>query len=203
MKLYYILFSIFIFFKSFSQDLVSSGTSIESCQNGSNCYTVKGPSYLFYDESKNNFFLKIYFSDFKVTGDTADTWINKTQDSLLYFRAELQKENFPQLSNQNTKTLKLNGQIYFNNKWKDQSIEITIYSSENSIVNTANTNTNFKYDNYKVNFSVPFVPKDFKNYKKLYYLNQTININITLGRINLLQPGMEGLLGDIYYQPWR
>jgi len=203
MKLHYILLFILLSLKTFSQDLVSSGTSIESCQNGSNCYTVKGPSYLFYDESKNNFFLKIYFSDFKVAGDTADTWINKTQDSLLYFRAELQKENFPQLSNQNTKTLKLNGQIYFGGKWKDQSVEMTIYSSENSIVNTTNTNTNFRYDNYKVNFSVPFVPKDFKNYKKLYYLNQTININITLGRINLLQPGMESFLADIYYQPWR
>lgn len=203
MKLHFILFFIFIFFKSFSQDLVSSGTSVESCQNSNNCYTVKGPSYLFYDESKNNFFLKIYFSDFKVAGDTADNWINRTQDSLLYFRAELQKENFPELSNQNTKTFKINGQIYFNNKWKDQSVEITIYSSENSIVNTANGNNNLKYDNYKVNFSVPFVPKDFKNYKKLYYLNQTINVNVTLGRINLLQPGMESLLSDIYYQPWR
>lgn len=203
MKLHFILFFIFIFFKSFSQDLVSSGTSVESCQNSNNCYTVKGPSYLFYDESKNNFFLKIYFSDFKVAGDTADNWINRTQDSLLYFRAELQKENFPELSNQNTKTFKINGQIYFNNKWKDQLIEISIYSSENSIVNTANGNNNLKYDNYKVNFSVPFVPKDFKNYKKLYYLNQTINVNVTLGRINLLQPGMESLLSDIYYQPWR
>lgn len=203
MKLHYILFFFFISFQILSQDLVSSGTSLESCQNSNNCYTVKGPSYLFYDESKNNFFLKIYFSDFKVAGDTADTWINRTQDSLLYFRAELQKENFPVLTNQNTKTFKVNGQIYFNNKWKDQSVEITLYSSENSIVNTTNTNSNLKYDNYKVNFSVPFVPKDFKNYKKLYYLNQTININITLGRINLLQPGMESLLSDIYYQPWR
>ncbi len=203
MKLYYILFLFVVSFKVVSQDLVSSSTAVESCQNSNNCYTVKGPSYLFYDESKNNFFLKIYFSDFKTAGDTADTWLNRTQDSLLYFRAELQKENFPELSNQNTKTFKINGQIYFNNKWKDQSVEITLYSSENSIVNTTNTNTNLKYDNYKVNFSVPFVPKDFKNYKKLYYLNQTITVNITLGRINLLKPGMEGLLSDIYYQPWR
>ncbi|MBA3680308.1 MAG: hypothetical protein H0W73_03835 [Bacteroidetes bacterium] len=203
MKLHYILFFLVFSFKVFSQDIVSSGTSLESCQNSNNCYTVKGPSYLFYDESKNNFFLKIYFSDFKTEGDTTDTWINRTQDSLLYYRAELQKENIPQLSNQNTKTLKLNGQIYFGGKWKDQPIELTIYSSQNSIVNTANTNSNFKYDNYKVNFSLSFVPKDFKVYKKLYYLNQTISVNVTLGRINLLQPGMESILADIYYQPWR
>lgn len=203
MKLLYILFFFIFSFKVFSQDIVSSGTSIESCSETNSCVTIKGSSYLFYDESKNNFFLKIYFSDFKVSGDTSDTWINKTQDSLLYFRAELQKENFPQLSNQNTKTFKVNGQIYFNNKWKDQTIEINIYSSEGSIINTSNTNSNFKYDNYKVNFSVPFVPKDFKNYKKLYYLNQTVSVNVTLGRINLLKPGMETLLADIYYQPWR
>lgn len=203
MKVHYILFLLFISFKILSQDIVSSGTSIESCLDKNNCYTVKGPSYLFYDESKNNFFLKLVFADFRIDGDTSDRWLNDPSDSIIYFKADLQKEMFPSLSNQNTKSFKLNGQIYFNGKWRDQSIELSIYSSENGIVNTSNTNTNLKYDNYKVNFSLPFVPKDFKTYKKLYYINQTISINVTLGRINLLKPGMENLLADIYYQPTK
>jgi len=203
MKHSLIIIILIICAKLSAQEIVSSSTSIESCADSANCYTVKGPAYLFYDESKNDFFLKIIFSDFKRQGDTSDVWLNNPSDSTLYFKADLQKEQFPTLSNQNTKTFELNGQIYFNNKWRDQTIELSIFSSENSIVNTSNTNANFKYDNYKVNFSVPFVPKNFKTYKKPSYANQTILINITMGRINLLKPGMENLLKEIYYQSSR
>ncbi len=200
MKHYLIIFIFIVCAKLSAQEIVSSSSSIESCADSANCYTVKGPAYLFYDESKNDLFLKIMFSDFKRQGDTADVWLNRTSDSILYFKADLQKEQFPTLSNQNTKTIELNGQVYFNNKWRDQKINLSIFSSENSIVNTSNTNANFKYDNYKVNFSLPFVPKQFKTYKKSHYTKQTISINITMGRINLLKPGMENLLKDIYYQ---
>lgn len=204
MKQYLIVFLFLTCLKFSAQDdIVSSSTSIESCADSAHCYTVKGPAYLFYDESKNDFFLKIMFVDFKRDGDTSNVWLNNTSDSTLYFKAELQKEQFPPLSNQNTKTFELKGQIYFNNKWRDQTIELSLFSSENSIVNTSNTNANFKYDNYKVNFSVPFVPKNFKSYTKPAYTNQTLLINITLGRINLLKPGMENLLKDIYYQSSR
>ncbi|MBL7909490.1 MAG: hypothetical protein JNJ41_00380 [Bacteroidia bacterium] len=203
MKLNLILFLFFVGFKFSAQEIVSSSTSIESCLDSVDCYTIKGPAYLFYDESKNIFFLKVIFADFKKDGDTSDTWLNNPSDSTLYFKADLQKEQFPALSNQNTKSFKLPGQIYFNGKWRDQSIVVNIYSSENGLVNTSNTNSNFKYDNYKVNFSLPFVPKQFKTYAKSHYNKQTITINVTLGRINLLKPGMENLLDDIYYLPSR
>jgi hypothetical protein len=201
MKQSLIVFLFFVCAKFSAQEIVSSSTSIESCADSANCYTVKGPAYLFYDESKNDLFLKIMFTDFKRQGDTTDVWLNRTSDSILYFKADLQKEQFPTLSNQNTKTIELKGQIYFNNKWRDQNINLSIFSSENSIVNTSNTNANLKYDNYKVNFSLPFVPKQFKTYKRSHYNKQTISINITMGRINLLKPGMENLLKDIYFQP--
>jgi hypothetical protein len=203
MKHYFIIFLLSTCLKLSAQEIVSSSSSIESCADSAHCYTVKGPAYLFYDESKNDFFLKIMFADFKIDGDTSDVWLNNPSDSTLYFKADLQKEQFPPLSNQSNKTFEITGQIFFNNKWLDQTIELTIFSSENSIVNTNNTNANFKYDNYKVNFSVPFVPKKFKTYKKPSYINQTLLINITMGRINLLKPGLEILLKDIYYQSSR
>ena len=203
MKHYFIIVLFIVFSKISAQEIVSSSSSIESCADSANCYNIKGPAYLFYDESKNDLLLKIMFTDFKRQGDTSDNWLNRTSDSILYFKADLQKEQFPTLSNQNTKTIELNGQVYFNNTWRDQKINLSIFSSENSIVNTSNTNANFKYDNYKVNFSLPFVPKQFKAYRKSNYTKQTISINITMGRINLLKPGMENLLKDIYYQSSR
>ncbi len=105
MKHYFIIVLFIVFSKISAQEIVSSSSSIESCADSANCYTVKGPSYLFYDESKNNFFLKIIFADYKRQGDTSDVWLNNPSDSILYFKADLQKEQFPTLSNQNTKTI--------------------------------------------------------------------------------------------------
>ncbi len=125
-------------------------------------------------------------------------------DSLLYFKAILAEEDFPALSNQNTKTIKLNGRLFYNDVWKDQVVDLNVFPTENSIVaNSTTTSNNFKYDNYKVSFDIPFVPKDFKAYKKLYYNNQTVNITVSLGRIILLRPGMEFHLKDIYFQSTR
>lgn len=196
----------FIFLYAFcfaarAQDVMSSNTAIESCLDQKDCLTIKKGSYLFYDETKNELFLKLDFSHFRSEEDSTDNWINDMIDTMFYYKAILNKEDFPVLSNQATKTLKLNGKIFYNHIWKNQSIELTIFPTENSILQ--GSNANYQYDNIKVNFSIPFVPKDFKTYKKLYYNNQTVSIGVTLGRINLLKPGMEGHLKDIYYQSPR
>lgn len=186
------------------QELVSSNTAVESCNDQKDCITTKSGSYLFFDETKNEFYLKLDFSKFRTEGDTMDNWINQMSDSLLYFKAILAEEDFPTLSNQNTKTIRLNGRLFYNNIWKDQVVDLNVFPTENTIVpNSTSTSNNFKYDNYKVSFDIPFVPKDFKAYKKLYYNNQTVNIAVNLGRIILLRPGMEFHLKDIYFQSAR
>jgi len=199
----YSLTVFFIFFRvvTIAQDILSSNTSIEACLDQKNCATINRGSYLFYDETKNELSLKIDFSHFRSRGDTTDNWISDITDSLFYYKAMLNKEDFPVLSNQNVKTIKLNGKIFFNEIWKEQAIELTVYPTENSLIQ--GSTTNYKYDNVKVNFELPFVPKDFKAYNKPHYNNQTISIAITLGRINLLRPGMESHLRDIYYQSTR
>ncbi len=183
------------------QDLVSSNTAVESCLDQSDCITTKSGTLLFYDETKNELVLKVDFGQFRLPGDTTDNWINEISDTLLYYKAILNKEDFPVLSNQNSKTMRLNGKIYYNGIWKEQPVELSVYPTENSIV--PGNSTGSKYDNVKVNFNLPFVPKDFKAYKKLYYNNQTVDIAVTLGRINLLKPGMEYHLKDIYLQSPR
>lgn len=206
MKQFLLIFLFLLCFNikaQYQDDLLSSGTVIESCNDRQDCLTVNSFSYLYYDESKNEFYLKVDFSSFRAGADTNDNWLNRVKDTLLFFKAIFPKEQFPTLSNQNTKTYKVNGQVFYGNVWKDQTIELSIYTSENSILNTPGNTANFRYDNYKVTFSIPFVPKDFKTYKKLYYNDQTVNINVGLGRINMLKPGMEFLLKDAYYQASR
>lgn len=184
-----------------AQDIISSTAGIESCLDQQDCISVNGPSYLFYDESRNEFYLKVDFSQFRSDKDSLNTWIDDMSDSTLYFKANLLKESFPALSNQNTKTLKLNGEVFYNNIIRTTEIEMTLYTTENSIVVSANNN--LRYDTYKVNFSVPVAARDYKAYQKIMYVNQTIAVNVTMGRINLLRPGMESQLKEIYFLSTR
>jgi len=203
MKQLLYIFLFFFCFKANAQYLVSSNTSVESCNDIDSCLTVNNFSFLYYDESKNEFFLKIDFSNFRFEKDSIENWLNKETDTCLYFRAIFPKENFPVLAAEGRKTYKLNGRIYYNKVWKDQTVELTMFASQNSLMSNTSSGTNYGFENYKVNFTIPFVPSDFKVYKELYYNDQTVNINVTLGRINMLRPGMEPLLSEVYYQPNR
>ncbi len=60
-----------------------------------------------------------------------------------------------------------------------------------------NNNGN-KYYNYKVNFSLPISPKDFKIHKKPHHLTKIIFTGLALGRINLLASEQEAISGDAY-----
>jgi hypothetical protein len=190
----------FSFLKSQSQDVISSNTSLKICNDGENCETLTGTSYLFYDESKSEFYLKL---DFKNFIDSTHLSFRSMLDSIFYFKAIMPTEDFPQLGNQATQNYKLNGKIFYNNIWKEQTVDLSIYVAENSLLNVSSNNANFRYDSYKVNFNVPFVPKDFAETSSLSHLNQTISLGVTLGRINLLKPGMEFLLAEVYFHASR
>lgn len=203
MKLYFYSFLIFFCTKANAQFLISSNTSIESCNPVDSCLTVNNISFLFYDESKGEFFLKVDFSNFRSKPDSINNWINKERDTCLYFRIIFPKEKFPVLGTEERQSYTLNGRIYYHNLWKDQSVELTMFNSKNTQMNTTSGSGTAGIDSYKVNFTLPFVPGDFKKYKVLYYNEQSVNINVTLGRINLLKQGMEPLISEVYYQPNR
>lgn len=186
--------------KSQAQYLFSSNTVVESCNDLDSCLSINNSSYLYYDETKNEFFLKVDFSNFR-SKTVADNWLNKERDTILYFRMLFPKENFPVLGMEERQSFKVNGRIFYNNKWKDLPVEITMFSSQNSPANTTSPGTNSaSFEQYKINFTLPFVPSEFKSYSEIYYNSQTVRINVTQGRINLLKPGMENLLSEVYYQ---
>jgi|GEM_PF-1162451 len=201
-------FSFFLLLYTFATQaqtefLISSNTTIESCNPVDSCLTISNISFLYYDESKGEFFLKVDFSNFRSQPDSVRNWLNKERDTCLYFRIIFPKEKFPVLGIEERQSFTLNGRIYYHNLWKDQPIHLTMFNSKNTAMNNSSGSTTASIDNYKVNFTVPFVPGEFKKYKEPHYNNQVININVTLGRINLLKAGMEPLISEIYYQPNR
>jgi hypothetical protein len=201
--LYIVFFA--LSFKVQAQFILSSNTTVESCNEIDSCLSVNGSSFLYYDETKNEFFLKVDFSNFR-GADSIDNWLNKVRDTIFYFRMIFPKEKFPVLAAEERRSFTVNGRIFYNNRWKEQPVEITLFNSQNNLMSTTSSNANYTnngFESYKLNFSIPFVPSDFKTYPQLYYRDQTVKINVTLGRINMLRPGMENLLSEVYYLPNR
>jgi hypothetical protein len=199
MKKWLISMLICVAFSSGAQisDIASSNTSVKTCVEEKQCTSIDDASYLFYDESKNEFYLKVDFTRFDAEKDSANSWLNDLMDTHLYFKGYFEKEKFIPPTGTNSASFKVNGKTFLNGKWNDQTVDITVFTLENTIVVNPATDKS-KYDQYKVNFSLSILPKDFNVQKKLHHLNNVIYIDVTLGRINLLRPGMEHLVKEAY-----
>ncbi len=179
-----------------AQDISPSVTYIKTCIEKTQCSSINNSSLLFYDESKAQFYLKIDFNKFKTGQDSIDYWLADLTESFLYFKAPFAIESFSGLSNHNHKTFKLNGQIFFNGIWHSQSIDLSLFATENGTLSYANSGKLF--EQLKVNFSLSISPKDFKIHKKAHHLRKTIFIGVALGHVNALQQGQQQLLGEAY-----
>lgn len=194
-KITLLLLFILSAFKFIAQT-VSSTTYVQTCYNKTQCSSINNSSFLFFDEARNELYLKVDFNNFKSGEDSIDDWLNDLTETALYFKAPFQADNFSGLSNHNHKNYTLHGQVFFNGIWHNQTIELSVFAAESNTLGP-NNNGN-KYDNYKVNFSLSIAPKDFKIHKKPHHLTKTIYIGLALGRINLLLPGKETILGEAY-----
>jgi len=197
MKSKVITFLLVLFFASAkSQHIVSSNTYIQTCVDKAQCSAINNSSYLFYDEADNMLYLKVDFNDFKSGHDSIYDWLEDLAHTNLYFKAPIAKEEFYGLKNHEHKVVKLNGRVLFNGIWHNQTVSVSLFSSEGSLV-SRNNNGNM-YDNYKMNFTLSVLPRNFKIHKMPHHLRKVITIGLVLGRINLLQPGNDQILGEAY-----
>src|SRR5688500_19051442 len=94
------------------QDVHPSNTYFRTCLSDIECSSINSSSYLFYDEVKSEFYIKIDFNKLKTGVDSVDFWLQELTGSYLYFKAPLLKEQLPSFSNYNRKTVKLIGQSF-------------------------------------------------------------------------------------------
>jgi len=179
-----------------TQSIISSVAGVRTCLNNTECSSVNSASYLFYDEAKAAFYLKLDFNALRTGVDSMDIWLDDLKDKYLYFKAPLRKEEFPSLSNSNAKTYKVNAQVFMNQVWEDQPVEISIFTTENSQLNYGQTDS--QYNKYKVSFGFSLDPRTFKLDTMPHHLTETIFISIGLGFINPLEPGMEKFVKEAY-----
>jgi hypothetical protein len=194
----YGLLVLFIALSAFasSQDITPSNTYVRTCLSDIECSSINSSSFLFYDEPKGKFYIKIDFNRFKSGIDSVDFWLEDLNDTYFYFKASMPRENLPKMSNYNRKSFRLSGAAFMNGLWKPMNMDITVFRAEGDMMsNTINADN---YNAYKVNFNFQLVPKDFNINKKPQRLKNTIFIGVGSGVINTVKPGMEGQLGEAY-----
>jgi hypothetical protein len=179
-----------------TQSIISSIAGVRTCLNNTECSSLNSASYLFYDEAKNAFYFKLDFNALRTGVDSMDVWLDDLKDKYLYFKAPLRKEEFPSLSNSNAKTYQINAEVFMNQVWEAQSVDISIFTTENSQLNYGQTSSN--YNKYKVSFGFSLDPRTFKLDTMPHHLTETIFISIGLGFINQLEPGMEKFVKEAY-----
>jgi hypothetical protein len=180
----------------FSQIINSSNTFVQTYYNKSMVSSINNASYIFYEENKGLVFLKLDFKKFLEEGDSLNDWLFDLAESHLYFKAELPPETFYSLSNRNSKSITLNGQIFFNGHWHNQRINLGILHTENSVLSQPSNNMNL--DGYRLSFNFSIQPKDFRIQYKPHHLTKNITIGVSSGRINVLSPEMIPVLSEIY-----
>lgn len=196
MKLLINFFTFSLFATMQAQSLMPSNTYIRTCLKETECASINSSSYVFYDETKNKFYLKIDFNLMKSGIDSVDFWLEDLNDTYLYFKATLPKEQFPNLSSYNTTNFNMQGQVFLNGVWRDQTIPLSIYRAEHDLL--SNTTNGNQFEAYKVNFSFAFSPKDFNIHKKPQRLTNTVFIGVGAGQINLLRSGQENEVGEAF-----
>jgi hypothetical protein len=194
-------FVFLLFFAAFSvisnaQDVFPSNTYVRTCLSDIECSSINSSSYLFYDEVKSKFYIKIDFNRLKTGVDSIDFWLEDLSDTYFYFKATLLKEQLPSLSSYNRKMIRLNGQAFLNNIWRPMVMEVSFFRAQDDMMNN-NTNPN-EFQAYKVSFNFSISPKDFNIHKKPQKLTNTIFIGVGAGQLNVLRPGMESLVGEAY-----
>jgi hypothetical protein len=179
-----------------AQDINPSNTYVRTCLHDIECSSINSSSYLFYDEQKGKFYIMIDFNRLKTGVDSVDFWLQDLTDTYYFFKGSMMPEYLPGVNNYNHKTIKLAGQGFLNNVWKNQTIEISFLRADTDMM--SNTIDGDKLEALRVNLSFSIMPKDFQIHKKPQRLTNTIFIGISSGKLNALKQEHINLLGEAY-----
>jgi hypothetical protein len=179
-----------------AQEVFPSNTYVRTCLSDIECSSINSSSFLFYDNVKGKFYIKIDFNLLKTGIDSVDFWLEDLNDTYFYFKASLPHESLPHLGNYNSKNIRLAGQAFLNGVWKPQTIDLTVFRAESDMMTSGSNSED--YTSTRVNFNFSISPKNFNIHKKPQHLSNTIFIGVSSGRINLLKPGSEGMVGEAY-----
>lgn len=181
-----------------AQEVFPSDTYVRTCLSDIECSSINSSSFIFYDETRSNFYIKIDFNLLKTGIDSVDFWLEDLTDTYFYFKATLMPADLPGLSNYQRKNIRLPGQAFMNGVWRPKTIDVTFFRAETDM--TSDHPGGIDYSATRVNFNFSIEPKNFNIHKKPLRLTNTIFVGVGAGRLNLLRPGMEDHVGEAFNQ---
>ena len=180
-----------------AQELIKSQIYVQTCIDKTQCFSVIKNAYLFYDENREELFLRVDFKKVKEEKDSLYYWLDDLSSSNFLFKTKVLKSQLPAINSAHIKVLRLTGLMYFNSILLNTNVEISILAAaENSFPQVTNNQNN--YSLYSFSFGISFLPKEFKIHNKPNHLKKTISIGVSGAKVNLLLPGMQHLVEDIY-----
>lgn len=180
-----------------AQELIKSPVYIQTCIDKTQCFSVINNAYLFYDENREELFLRVDFKKVKQEKDSLYDWLDDLSSSDFLFKTKIPKTQLPLINSSHTKVLRLPGLMYFNSILLNTIVEISILAASESSFPQLTSNQN-NYAFYNFSFGISFLPKEFKIHHKPHHLKKTISIGVSAARPNLLLPAMQHLVEDIY-----
>lgn len=168
------------------QTLRKSNAYIQTCYQSQTCYSISQSAMVTYNANYHDLTISMNFSEFKTGVDSLDEWLADLTESNLVFKVQLNEDQFPVISNHNSKSYRLKGDLTVNNQTHKHVADIVIFDSGDSQVQTPNS-ANSGIDKLHINFSIQFLPKEFGIDKKKHHLKKTIFINIGNGYINYIR----------------
>lgn len=178
-----------------SQRLMNSTVHLQTCYHNKECFSVAESGMIYYDETSHWLYLKLDFNKFKLGNDTLDEWLDDLDENFLYYKAQVAPEQFPSLSNHNSRQFKVNGFVKANGVMHERKGEMAVYEiSEQSMLYVNNDNKYF--DHLRIILALNVIPKEHGIDKKKHHLKKTIYVQISQGYINLIKPGMESIVSE-------
>lgn len=189
-----IVFGIIVFtlvsVASFSQGALPSNTFVKTNFHDHDCFANDNASYLFFNELSRELSIVVDFAKCKVGHDTIDAWLDDIDENKLLFTGVVTSDKLLELTNSNSKTIKINGKIKFNNILVNKEIEITFFEISKEGMLYRN-NGNDYYDRIRAMFQIELSPKDYKVDKKLHKLKNVITVSVGNGYVNPFKPETE------------
>lgn len=174
----YFFLLVFIWqFETKAQDLRKSVTYIDTYYNGEKHFSVREAAFVFYNPANSELYIAIDFSALKTGVDSLDTWLADLTDTKLVFKGHLPNQDLLALTQHNSKTMEIEGELSFNNEVHNHTIYVSFFEVSREGMLFVNTTQDY-FDRISANIHFHFMPKKFGVQKKVHHLKKRISIAI-------------------------
>lgn len=194
-KIIFIICSMFLYQALlFSQGgALPSNTFVKTNFHNHDCFANQDAGYVIYNEGTRELTVVVDFGKCRVGHDSIDQWLEDLDDQKLIFKGVINTNELLVLSNGNSKTYSINGQIRYNKTLVNKTIDVTFFEISKEGMLYRN-NMNDYFDRIRAAIQIEVLPAEIKANKGPHKLTKTITINMGNGYVNPFKPGMEAIL---------